>query len=93
MMHSSTADRAAPSLDVDPFSVAFLSDPYPDHARMRDAGPVVLIDRYGFHAMARHQEVYAALNDWQTYSSARGVGIQDFAKEVPWRPVFTNFET
>lgn len=93
MVQSNLADRAAPSLDIDPFSVAFLSDPYADHARMRDAGPVVLIDRYGFHAMARHQEVYAALNDWQTYSSARGVGIQDFAKEAPWRPKSIVLET
>ena len=27
-----------------------------------------------------------ALNDWQTFSSARGVGLTDFAKEKPWRP-------
>lgn len=93
MVQSNITDRTAPSLDIDPFSVAFLSDPYPDHVRMRDAGPVVLIERYGFHAMARHQEVYAALNDWQTYSSARGVGIQDFAKEVPWRPKSIVLET
>ena len=82
MVRPNIADRRAPSVDIDPFSVASLSDPYPDHARMRDAGPVVLIERYGFHAMARHEEVYASLNDWQTYSSARGVGIQDFAKEA-----------
>ena len=93
MVQSNITDRTAPSLDIDPFSIAFLLDPYPDHARMRDAGPVVLIERYGLHAMARHQEVYVALNDWQTYSSARGVGIQDFAKEVPWRPKSIVLET
>jgi cytochrome P450 len=36
--------------------------------------------------MARHDEVHAALNDWQTYCSSRGVGLSDFAKEKPWRP-------
>src|SRR5437660_10121083 len=78
--------KAAPRLDIDPFSVEFLTDPYPDHARMRDAGPVAYLTRYGIYGMARHEGVLAALNDWRTYSSARGVGLQDFAKETPWRP-------
>ena len=88
MAQATAATRTAPHLDIDPFCVAFLTDPYPDHARMRDAGPVVYLTRYGIYAMARHAEVSAALTDWQTYSSARGVGLQDFAKEVPWRPKF-----
>jgi cytochrome P450 len=77
---------SVPCLDVDPFAKEFLTEPYADHARMRDAGPVVRLTRYGIYAMARHEEVFAALNDWKTYSSARGVGLQDFAKETPWRP-------
>ena len=51
-MTTDAADRAAPGLDIDPFSAAFLADPYPDHARMRDAGPVVRLTRYGIYAMA-----------------------------------------
>ena len=93
MAQAFAAARAAPHLDIDPFSAAFLNEPYPDHARMRDAGPVVYLTRYGIYAMARHAEVSAALTDWQTYSSARGVGIQDFAKEVPWRPKSIVLET
>jgi hypothetical protein len=27
--------------DIDPFSPAFLRDPYPAHERLREAGPVV----------------------------------------------------
>lgn len=77
---------SAPRLDIDPFCPEFLADPYADHARMRDAGPLVHLTRYGIYAMARHEQVFAALNDWKTFSSARGVGIQDFAKEAPWRP-------
>src|SRR5262245_52080866 len=80
-MALASATERVPHLDIDPFSVAFLTDPYPDHARMRDAGPVVHLTRYGILAMARHAEVFAALNDWRAYSSARGVGLQDFAKE------------
>jgi 4-methoxybenzoate monooxygenase (O-demethylating) len=82
-----------PRSDLDPFDEAFLADPYPQHAQLRDAGPVVRLDRYGIYAMARHQEVATALTDWQTYSSARGVGIQDFATEPPWRPKSIVLET
>jgi cytochrome P450 len=93
MAQATAATRTAPHLDIDPFCVAFLTDPYPDHARMRDAGAVVYLTRYGIYAMARHAEVSAALTDWQTYSSARGVGLQDFAKEIPWRPKSIVLET
>jgi len=85
-MIADAADRAVPALDIDPFSEAFLTDPYRDHGRMRDAGPVVRLTAYGIYAMARYEEVFAALNDWRAFSSARGVGLQDFAREAPWRP-------
>ena len=78
------ADR--PVSDIDPFSHAFLSDPYPHHQAMREAGPVVLLEHYGIWAMARHQEVRDALTDWQAYCSGAGVGLSDFRKEPPWRP-------
>lgn len=75
-----------PVLDDDPFDPALLVDPYPFYARLRDAGPVVFLDRYGVWALARHAEVAEALGDWETYSSAAGVGLGDFRKEPPWRP-------
>ena len=77
-------ERAVSS--VDPFSHAFLENPYPHHEAMREAGPVVWLEHYGIWAMARHQEVRDALTDWQTYCSGAGVGLSDFRKETPWRP-------
>src|SRR5947209_10112362 len=71
---------------IDPFSHEFLRDPYPHHAHLREAGPVVWLEQYGIWAMARHQEVRDALTDWQTYCSSAGVGLSDFRKEPPWRP-------
>jgi cytochrome P450 len=56
----------------------FLTSPYPFYAELREAGPVVWLERYGVWACARHAEVQAALSDWQTFSSAAGVGIDDF---------------
>lgn len=75
-----------PVSTIDPFSHDFLSDPYPHHQAMREAGPVVWLEHYGIWAMARHQEVRDALTDWQTYCSGAGVGLSDFRKEPPWRP-------
>ena len=72
--------------DIDPFCDAFLADPYPFHERLREAGAVVWLERYGIWASARHAEVQAALTDWQTFSSAAGVGIDDFRRSKPWRP-------
>ena len=74
-----------PSLDFDPFSEAFLSDPFPDHERLREAGPVATLSRYDIYAVGRHAEVRAVLQDWETFSSASGVGLSDFRKEKPWR--------
>ncbi|MEO8714776.1 MAG: hypothetical protein ABI369_07170, partial [Acetobacteraceae bacterium] len=71
--------------DIDPFSRGFFEDPFPAHAALRDAGPVVRLSRYGVLAVARHAEVQAVLADWQTFSSARGVGLSDFKTEKPWR--------
>ena len=75
-----------PVLDDDPFDSDVLVDPYPLHQRLRDAGPVVYLERYGVWAMARHAEVARALGDWETFSSAAGVGLADFRKEKSWRP-------
>ena len=79
-----TVDR--PISTVDPFSHAFLRNPYPHHQSLREDGPVVWLEQYGIWAMARHQEVRDALTDWQTYCSSAGVGLSDFRKEPPWRP-------
>ncbi|HVX78917.1 MAG TPA: cytochrome P450 [Bradyrhizobium sp.] len=84
MSMAATADRLVSG--ADPFSHAFLENPYPHHEMMREAGPVIWLEHYGIWAMARHQEVRDALTDWQTYCSGAGVGLSDFRKEPPWRP-------
>jgi len=77
---------AFPVLSVDPFADDFLATPYPFYAELREAGPVVWLERYGLWACARYTEVQATLSDWQTFSSAAGVGIDDFRRTKPWRP-------
>ena len=74
-----------PVSTADPFSREFFADPFPTHAALRDAGPVVRLSRYDIWAVARYEEVYRTLRDWETFTSARGVGLSDFKKEPPWR--------
>lgn len=80
------ADATIPGLDVDPFAIEFFDDPYPAHARLCDAGPLVHLDKWSVYGVARYAEVHAVLNDPVTFCSSRGVGLSDFAKEKPWRP-------
>jgi 4-methoxybenzoate monooxygenase (O-demethylating) len=85
-----TPERGAapdvPHLDFDPFSIEFFADPFPTHEKLREAGPVVYLDKWGVYGVARYEQVHAVLNDPQTFCSSRGVGLSDFAKEKPWRP-------
>ena len=76
----------APALDLDPFADDFLREPDVHHEQLREAAPVVFLERYGVWAMARFAEVRAALRDHETFCSSAGVGLSDFRKETPWRP-------
>ncbi|MBO4225601.1 cytochrome P450 [Bradyrhizobium neotropicale] len=83
---SSFTTSAVPHLDVDPFAIAFFADPFPTHEVLREAGPVVYLDKWNVYGVARYAEVHAMLNDPLTFCSSRGVGLSDFKKEKPWRP-------
>ena len=76
----------APTLAIDPFDDAFLTDPYAHHDALRDQAPVVWLEAVGVYGIARYHEVHAALMDHETFCSGRGVGLADFAREEPWRP-------
>ncbi|MDQ7263079.1 cytochrome P450 [Paracoccus sp. PS-1] len=82
-----------PRSGLDPFGIDFFDDPYPEHEKLREAGPVVWLERYGVHGIARYAEVHRVLNDWAAFCSSRGVGLQDFRRETPWRPPSLVLET
>ncbi|NUU25224.1 MAG: cytochrome P450 [Streptomycetaceae bacterium] len=75
-----------PVSDADPFSHGNLLDPEPLHRALREAGPVVHLPRYDVHALARYEQVHAALVDWQHFESGAGAGLANFRHEKPWRP-------
>jgi cytochrome P450 len=55
----------------DPYDVAINADPYPVYARLREEAPAYYNERYDFWALSRHDDVQAALVNWQTFSSTR----------------------
>lgn len=77
---------AIPSTDFDPYATDVLLNPFPHHEALRNLGPVFRLSRYDCYGMARYADVRAALLDWETFVSSRGVGLSDFAREEPWRP-------
>ena len=79
--------KSIPTIEDDPFSVAFLSDPYPRYERMRETGSVVRLSPYACYAVTRYDEVQEVLRDWRTFSSAAGVGLANFKNEKSWRPL------
>src|SRR6187200_2036057 len=83
---SSAGGEAVPHLSLDPFSIEYFDDLHPSQERLREAGPLVYLDKWKVYGVARHAEVHAVLNDPATFCSSRGVGLSDFAKERPWRP-------
>lgn len=73
-------DGRAPTSGIDPFSRAFLADPYPFHEQLRDLGPVVHLSHYNVWAVTRYEQVSAVLNNWEVFGSGGGVGLANFHK-------------
>ena len=74
---STARPGGVPFSTVDLHDDAVLLDPYPVFAELRELGPVVWMDRYGYYALPRYPQVAEALSDWDTFTSAEGVGFND----------------
>ena len=80
-----SASSAVPTMHEDPYATEYLVDPYPLHEGLREAGPLVWLERYGVWATGRHEHVRAILTDWRTFMSGAGVGLIDLRVDA-WRP-------
>ncbi|MBU3067768.1 cytochrome P450 [Nocardia sp. NEAU-G5] len=58
-----------PHFDVDLFSEEVMAAPYSEFRALRDAGPVVYLDRHDVFAVARYREVRHVLGEWEAFSS------------------------
>lgn len=63
------------SSDVDLFSRELMENPYPVWQELRNAGGAVYMRQHDFYLLPRYDDVRAALQDWQTFSSASGTGL------------------
>ncbi len=76
------ARHPAPSSGVDLYCDASLADPHPLYRELRDLGAAVKLDRVEATFIGRYADVYAALNDWRTFSSAQGIGLNPIINEA-----------
>ncbi|OYU34497.1 cytochrome P450 [Novosphingobium sp. PASSN1] len=66
-----------PRFDVDLIAPEIVAEPFEAYRLLRDIGPVCEMPRYGLYAMGRHADVKAALGNWEVFSSADGVALND----------------
>lgn len=88
-----STESRIPSLSIDPFSGGYFADMHRYHEEMRETAPVFYLDVYGVYGIARHADVHAALRNWRTFCSGRGVGIEDYASAKRWREPMKLLET
>ena len=78
--HFEPAKGAVPS-SVDLFDPEILLDPYQTYQELRDAGPVIWLEKYDVYMFPRYDENKRALSDWENFSSAGGVTMNDEMNE------------
>lgn len=66
-----------PSSDIDLWDDAALRDPYELYAQLRALGPVVHLSAQDVYVIPRYEPLREALADWQSFSSAQGVMMND----------------
>ena len=74
-------------LAFDPFSDDFFNTPYATYRRLRDEAPAYYSEEYDFYALTRHADVAAAMKDFETFSSARGIDLQMVQSDNPVPPL------
>ena len=84
-MESVLAASTVPVFTQDPYAPEHLADPYPLFAKMRAAGPVVMMQEHGLHAVTRFAECKEVLDDYRTYISGAGAGPKNLHHEPSWR--------
>lgn len=74
-----------PVITFDPYSDEVMSNPYPYYQKMREAGPLVWMQKYGTYAVGSYNTVVRVLTDHDSFCSSAGVGLTNFHTETPWR--------
>ena len=75
MTTQSQPAAGVPQFDHDPYSDEVGHNPYPYYKKMRDAGPLCWLSRYGVYVSTSDAIVRQGLTDWRHFSSAKGIGL------------------
>lgn len=68
-------------MEFDPLSADFFDDPYDTYRWLRDERPCYYSERYGFWALSRYEDVVLASRDWQTFTSTKGITLDQLAAD------------
>ncbi|OBH89597.1 cytochrome P450 [Mycobacterium sp. E2733] len=78
--------KTVSELFYDPYNVELNADPYPLFRRLREEAPLSYNEQHDFYALSRFEDVHAALNDHETFSSARGNILELIKADMPIPP-------
>jgi cytochrome P450 len=71
--------------DADPYAKDVQVDPKGYFTKLRERGAFSYLTQYSMLACGRYHVVREVFSDHERFVSSRGVGVQDFALEDPWR--------
>jgi cytochrome P450 len=71
----SASVTTATDVDADVWSDTNLRDPFPLYAELRRLAPVVRLVRHDAFAVTRYAEIRDVLQEWESFTSAKGVGM------------------
>ena len=66
-----------PTSDIDLFTDEALTEPYELYRQLREVGPVVHLPAYDTYAVPRYQQVRDISANWQSFTSAKGVFLNE----------------
>src|SRR3954469_20885695 len=70
-------------LSYDPYDYEIDANPHAVWRRLRDEAPLYFNEKHSFYAVSRYQDVLDGLQDWKTFSSARGPVLELIAPGPP----------
>ena len=76
-MYAAAVVTTAPELGYNPYSFAVHDDPYDTYRRLRDEAPAFWNPELRFWALSRFTDVLEGFRDFETYSSAGGIALEN----------------
>jgi cytochrome P450 len=77
-------------VDADVWSDTNLRDPFPLYAELRALAPVVHLVRHDAYAVTRYAEIRDVLQEWESFTSAKGVGMSPLINARAGRGVISS---